>query len=166
MGHNLGFHATVAHVAHLSLPLVITHRIIADFSAIYQGSVTITVHPLLRFFLHDLSNRHFLIYSRFSLVARGLRHHYDSVSHHTGDFFLLLFLTLAPHDHVTYCQAQGLSGHTSPCGECGLFILGLSPWTGRLLGWFSTFLLLSGPWHHVTTSPTARHTSPYGECFL
>ena len=32
---NLGFHATATHVAHLSLPLVITRRIIADFSAIY-----------------------------------------------------------------------------------------------------------------------------------
>ena len=27
------------------------------------------------------------------------------------------FLTLAPHDYVIYCQAQGLSGHTSPRGE-------------------------------------------------
>ena len=33
------------------------------------------------------------------------------------------FLTLAPHDYVIYCQAQGLSGHTSPCGECDFFIL-------------------------------------------
>ena len=57
-------------------------------------------------------------------MARGLRHHYDLVSHHTGNFFwLLLFLTLAPHDHVTYCQAQRLSGHTSPCGECVFFNL-------------------------------------------
>ena len=32
-------------------------------------------------------------------------------------FWLLLFLTLAPHDYVSYCQARGLSGHTSPCGE-------------------------------------------------
>ena len=28
------------------------------------------------------------------------------------------FWTLAPHDYVTYCQARGLSGHTSPCREC------------------------------------------------
>ena len=28
------------------------------------------------------------------------------------------FWTLAPHDHVTCCQARGLSGHISPCGEC------------------------------------------------
>ena len=40
-------------------------------------------------------------------------------SPHWGFFFSrLLFLTLAPRDHVTYCQARGLSGHTSPCGEC------------------------------------------------
>ena len=30
---------------------------------------------------------------------------------------------LAPHDHVTYYQAQGLSGHTSPYGECVCFNL-------------------------------------------
>ena len=36
--------------------------------------------------------------------------------------FLLLW-TLAPHDYVIYCQALGLSGHTSPCGECVCFIL-------------------------------------------
>ena len=34
--------------------------------------------------------------------------------------FLLLW-TLAAHDYVTYCQAQGLSGHTSPRGECVRF---------------------------------------------
>ena len=36
--------------------------------------------------------------------------------------FLLLW-TLAPRDYVTYCQARGLSGHTSPCGECVFFNL-------------------------------------------
>ena len=36
--------------------------------------------------------------------------------------FLLLW-TLAPRDYVTYCQARGLSGHTSPCGECVRFNL-------------------------------------------
>ena len=30
--------------------------------------------------------------------------------------------TLAPHAYVTYYQARGLSGHTSPCGECVYFI--------------------------------------------
>ena len=33
------------------------------------------------------------------------------------------FLTLAPHDYVIYCQARGLSGHTSPRGECVCFVL-------------------------------------------
>jgi len=33
------------------------------------------------------------------------------------------FWTLAPHDYVTYCQAQGLSGHTSTYGECVFFNL-------------------------------------------
>ena len=36
--------------------------------------------------------------------------------------FLLLW-TLAPHDYIIYCQARGLSGHTSPRGECVCFIL-------------------------------------------
>jgi len=35
-------------------------------------------------------------------------------------FITPLVLTLAPHDHVIYCQAQGLSGHTSSSGECAL----------------------------------------------
>jgi len=43
MGRNLGFHMPVAHVTHSSLPSVVTRRIIADFSAIYRGSVTVTV---------------------------------------------------------------------------------------------------------------------------
>ena len=34
---------------------------------------------------------------------------------------VLLLWTLAPHDYVIYCQARGLSGHTSPCGECVCF---------------------------------------------
>ena len=33
------------------------------------------------------------------------------------------FWTLAPRDYVTYCQAQGLSGHTLPYGECVFFNL-------------------------------------------
>ena len=36
--------------------------------------------------------------------------------------FLLLW-TLAPRDYVTYCQARGLSEHTSPHGECVCFLL-------------------------------------------
>ena len=40
-------------------------------------------------------------------------------------WFSIIFLmwTLAPHAYVIYYQAQGLSGHTSPCGECVCFIL-------------------------------------------
>ena len=38
-------------------------------------------------------------------------------------FTILLLWTLAPHDYVIYYQAQGLSGHTSPRGECVCFIL-------------------------------------------
>ena len=37
--------------------------------------------------------------------------------------FFSLLLTLAQCDYVTYCQARGLSGHTSPCGECVCFNL-------------------------------------------
>jgi hypothetical protein len=32
------------------------------------------------------------------------------------------FLTLAPRAYVTYYQAWGLSGHTSPCGEICFFL--------------------------------------------
>ena len=49
----------------------------------HQGSVTSTVQPLFRLFLH------YLIYLRFPLVARGLHHHYALVSHHTRDFLLV-----------------------------------------------------------------------------
>ena len=35
---------------------------------------------------------------------------------------ILLLWTLTPHDYVIYCQARGLSGHTSPHGECACFI--------------------------------------------
>ena len=38
-------------------------------------------------------------------------------------FIILLLWTLAPQDYVIYCRAQGLSGHTSPRGECACFIL-------------------------------------------
>ena len=33
-------------------------------------------------------------------------------------WFFFLLRTLAPHDYVIYCQARGLSGHTSPYSEC------------------------------------------------
>ena len=76
---------------------------------------------------------------------------------------------LAPRDHVTYYQARGLSGHTSPCDECAFLILWLRPWTGYLLGWSFAFLLL---WtlaaRDCVTYYQARglsgHTSPCGEC--
>ena len=35
----------------------------------------------------------------------------------------LLLWTLAPRDYVPYYQAQGLSGYTSPHGECAGFFL-------------------------------------------
>ena len=38
-------------------------------------------------------------------------------------FIILLLWTLAPHDYAIYCQAPGLSGHTSPRGECACFFL-------------------------------------------
>jgi hypothetical protein len=31
---------------------------------------------------------------------------------------IISFWTMAPRDWVTYCQDRGLSGHTSPSGEC------------------------------------------------
>ena len=84
-------------------------------------------------------------------------------------FWLLLFLSLAPHDHVTYYQAQGLSGHTSPYGECAFLILGLRPGTSCLLGWLSTIFLLwtLAPRDYVTycqAQGLSEHTSPCGEC--
>ena len=80
-----------------------------------------------------------------------------------------MFFTLAPRDHVTYCQVQGLSGHTSPCGECAFLISGLRLGTGYQLSWSSAFLLLG------TLAPRdcviyyqarglSGHTSPRGEC--
>ena len=38
-------------------------------------------------------------------------------------FTIFLLWTLAPHDYVICCQARGLSGHNSPCGECVCFNL-------------------------------------------
>ena len=89
-----------------------------------------------------------------------------------GLFIIFLFLTLAPRDCVTYCQAQGLSGHTSPCGECALsLILGLRPGTGCLLGWSFTILLLwtLAPHDYVIYYQAwglSGHTSPCDECAL
>jgi len=33
----------------------------------------------------------------------------------------IFLLTLAPRAYVTYYQARGLNGHTSPCGELACF---------------------------------------------
>ena len=49
----------------------------------------------------------------FSVYARGL------AACSAG----FLFWTLAPNDYIIYCQAQGLSGHNSPRGECACFFL-------------------------------------------
>ena len=40
-----------------------------------------------------------------------------------GLLLFFYFLTLTPHNYVIYCQAWGLSGHTSPCSECVCFNL-------------------------------------------
>jgi len=79
-----------------------------------------------------------------------------------------MFLTLALRDHITYYQARGLSGHTSPCGECAFLISGLRPRTGCLLGWSSAFLLLwtLAPRDYVPYCQArglSGHTSPCGE---
>ena len=83
VGYYLGFHATAAHVAHLSPQFVMARQIFADFSTNRYGSVITTVQPLLRYFLCDLFS------PRFPLVAQGLRQHYISVPHCIGDFLLL-----------------------------------------------------------------------------
>ena len=61
-------------------------------------------------------------------------------------FFLLW--TLAPHDYIIRCQARGLSGHTSPHGECACFFLEDS----TLLEAEEDYLLLSwsdSKWAHL-----------------
>ena len=37
---------------------------------------------------------------------------------------MTFLLTLVPRAYVTYYQAWGLSGHTSPCGEYACFLKG------------------------------------------
>ena len=102
------------------------------------------LHHLLR-----LSNRHrtvvTLVFSPWFDFSNDF-----ACSSRTGcvlrwSLIVFLFLTLAPHDCVTYCQARGLSGNSSPCGECALSLFGTCPRTGCLLGWFSTILLVSHP---------------------
>ena len=61
---------------------------------------------------------------------------------------ILLLWTLAPCDSITYCQARGLSGHTSPRGECACFFLEDS----ALLEDKEDYLLLSwsdSKWAHL-----------------
>ena len=48
---------------------------------------------------------------------------YELLSFLGWSFTILLLWTLAPYDYVIYCQALGLSGHTSPHGECAGFFL-------------------------------------------
>ena len=83
VGRYLGFCATAACITDFSPQFVTARRIFVDFSANRYGSVIATVQPLLRFFLRDLFS------PRFPLAAPGLRHQYDLVPHHTGDFLLL-----------------------------------------------------------------------------
>ena len=52
----------------------------------------------------------------------------------SASFQTFFSLTLLQDSFFIFQQARGLSGHTSPCGECALFILGLRPGTGCLLG--------------------------------
>ena len=40
-----------------------------------------------------------------------------------GFLLFFYFLTIAPHDYIIYYQAQGLSGHILPYGECVRFFL-------------------------------------------
>jgi len=49
---------------------------------------------------------------------------YIGTMHLTFKVTLRTFLlTLAPRAYVTYYQARGLSGHTSPCGEYACFFV-------------------------------------------
>ena len=67
------------------------------------------------------------------------------------------FQTLAPRAYVTYYQARGLSGHTSPCGECvGFFDPYASDDQGRYASRPLTFL----------SRNTSGHTSQDRNLFL
>ena len=61
---------------------------------------------------------------------------------------ILLLWTLAPRDYVTYCQAWGLSGHTSPRGECVCFILEYSAPLEAEEDYLP-FLWLDSKWAHL-----------------
>ena len=93
-------------------------------------------------------------------MARGL------AASSAGLLTIFLFLTLATHDYITYYQARGLSGHTSPCGECPIshFRATLQDWLPAQLVFY--FLTLAP--HDYAIYCQARglsgHTSPRGEC--
>ena len=79
------------------------------------------------------------------------------------------FLTLAPRDFATYCQARGLSGHTSPYGECVLFFLGHNQAPAAYSASFLLFFkfLTLAPHDYIICCQArglSGHTSPRGEC--
>jgi hypothetical protein len=53
--------------------------------------------------------------------AQGLHHMMHLTVYNVHWFLRILFSTLAPCAYVTYYQAQGLSGYTSPDDELFLF---------------------------------------------
>ena len=57
-----------------------------------------------------------------NVLCLFLGHAWGLATCSVGFLLFFYFLTLAPHDHIIYCQARGLSGHTSPRGECACFI--------------------------------------------
>ena len=84
-------------------------------------------------------------------------------------FVISSFLTLAPHDYATYYQARGLSGHTSPCGECVCFHLEamLGDWLSAQLVFVISLFLTLAPHDYVTyyqAQGLSGHTLPRGEC--
>ena len=101
IGRKLGYLVIVANVAHLSLP---------KYSPI-SPQFNEAQYPML--------HNH---YSDFFSTVGFIR--YLCPTH--GDWLLArlvyFFLSLAPRYYVTYCQARGLSGHTSPCGERVCFL--------------------------------------------
>ena len=104
-----------------------------------------SLHPYGKPYLGHTAWRRFTLLSDGSCCSTTA-HNYSGTGCLLGwsSAFLLLW-TLAPHDCITYCQAQGLSGHTSPCGECALSLSGTCPGTSFLLGWFFTILQVSDP---------------------
>ena len=59
-----------------------------------------------------------------------------------SDYFSL---TLLQDSFFIFQQAWGLSGHTSPCGECALFISGLNLWTGAYSAGLLSFFYFLDP---------------------